>query len=160
MASESTLAPNFPAAEFRTAIQQTMLMGMPEDEADRLTFHWDTDPTYQPTEEDLADEPLDWDTVPTTETVHEVNGLPVASLSVPYALEFSSRPAGTRQLTAGDVDTSRGTVTMLDEDFDQIATADWATIGPTRYRIEFEAPEIALFPVGVHTLYIEAEDQV
>lgn len=156
MAGESILAAGFPAEEFRTNIQQVMLMGMPDDPADRLTFHWDRQRTYDPATVD--DDPLDWTETPDTDIPgdwdHEAG-----TYQPIYALEFSARPAGSTNTPLGEIDTSRLIITLLDVDYEQVKTADYATIKDVRYRIQFAAPEVAMFPVGVHQVYMEAEDQ-
>lgn len=156
MASESTLAAGFPADTFRAQIAQVMLMGMPENEEDRLTFYWNDIETFTPTTDD--DDPLDWTATPVTD-VPGNSDITEGFYRPNYALEFAARPAGSVNEVTGEIDTTRLLITLLDVDFDKISTADYAKIKDVRYRIQFAAPEVALFPVGVHTLYLEAEDQ-
>lgn len=149
----------FNEAAFRSAINDTMLMGIPEAVDQRLTFWWDRDKTFSP--DDPAGNPYDWTAAPLVDdpgnpTLPD-DGEP-QSLSVPYALDFSARPAGSSNTVFGEIDTSRAVVTMLDSDFARIETADYGTIGETRYRIQFRGPPVGLFGVTVHTLYLEAED--
>jgi hypothetical protein len=161
MAKSSSFAGGFDEPAFRDAILNTMLMGMPEDPGQRLTFYWSRDRTYSP--EDVAGRPYDWTSAPVT----NVPGNPDLpdqagtdqSLQVPYALEFAARPAGSISTPLGEIDTSRAIATVMDKDHGRIATANYARIGDTRYRIEFDAPPQGLFGVTVWTIFLEAEDE-
>lgn len=159
MARASAFTPSFNEPDFRAAVLNTMLMGMPEDTAEQLTWFWYRDRTYTPA--DPAGNPYDWDTAPTSDEPGNP-GLPDAgddqSLIVPYALEFSARPSSLEATSFGDIDTSRAIVTLLDDAYEQVRTADYARIGDTRYRPLFDAPPQGLFGVTVWTVYIEAED--
>lgn len=155
----SAFSGGFDEATFRTAIENTMLMGIPENEDQRLTFWWARDREFSP--DDPAGNPYDWTAPP----VVDDPGNPVLpdaggdqGLSVPYALEFSARPAGSSNTVFGEIDSSRAIVSMADTDYAQINTADYATIGNTRYRIQFTGPPVGLFGYTLHTLYLEAED--
>jgi hypothetical protein len=160
MAKSSAFTPGFNESAFRDAILNTMLMGIPEDPKERLTFWWRRDQTYSP--DDPAGNPYDWTEPP----VIDLPGNPKLkdagvdqSLQVPYALEFSARPAGSSNTVFGEIDASRAIVTMMETDFKKIENSDYATIGDSRYRIQFDAPPVGLFGVSVWTLYLEAEDQ-
>jgi hypothetical protein len=156
MAGDSAFAAGFDAVAFRVAIRETMKMGAPPDPADQLTWRWKRLRTYLP--EDQAHNPYDW-----TETaVTDAPGNPDetdGSLIVDYAVEFSARPAGSVDVAAGQFDTSRAVVTLLDEDYEQVKTADYATIGNTTYDIDFTGPPIGMFAVGVFTVYLTARDE-
>jgi hypothetical protein len=160
MARSSSFAGGFNEPAFRDAILNTMLMGIPEDPNERLTFWWRRVQTYSP--DDPAGNPYDWTSPP----VSDHPGNPKLkdtgteqSLQVPYALEFSARPAGSSNTIFGEIDASRAIVTMLETDYLKVTSSDYATIGDSRYRIQFDAPPLGLFGVTVWTLYLEAEDQ-
>jgi hypothetical protein len=162
VAKSSAFSGGFDEARFRDAITNTRLMGIPEDPAERLTFWWRRDQTYSP--DDPAGNPYDWTEPP----VLDAPGNPTLpddgldqeqSLQVPYALEFSARPASSSNTVFGEIDASRAVVTMLETDFQKVRTADYAVIGDSRYRIQFDAPPLGLFNVTIWTLYLEAEDQ-
>jgi hypothetical protein len=159
MAKASAFSSGFNEASFRNAIANTMLMGMPEDPAQRLTWWWHRDETYSP--DDPAGDPYDWTSPPMVDTP----GNPKLkdqgteqSLIVNYALEFSARPAGSANTVFGEIDTSRAIVSLTDTDYEQIKTADYATIGNTTYRIQFQGPPTGLFGYTLWTVYLEAED--
>ena len=159
VARSSSFAPSFNEPAFREAILNTMLMGMPEDPAERLTFVWRRDRTWAP--DDPAGNPYDWTQTPVTDEP----GNPTLSddgieqtLQVPYALEFAAKATGAANTVFGEIDMSSATITLMDDAYEQIKTADYVTIGDTRYRIQFDAPAVGLFGVTVWTLYAQAED--
>jgi hypothetical protein len=161
MAKSSAFSPAFNEGSFRTAILNTMLMGMPESKAQQLTWWWHRDQTYSP--DDPAGDPYDWTQPPATDVAGNPKlkdaGPPAEqSLIVPYAVEFSARPAGSANTVFGEIDTSRAIVSLTDTDFEQVKTADYATIGDTTYRIQFKGPAIGLFGYTLYQMYLEAED--
>lgn len=148
--------PAFDAAEFRTAIRDTMTMGMPTATSKRLTWHWNRDQTFDP--QDPAATPYDLDQAPVVDDPGNPDE-PSGEVQVTYALEFAARPAGSRETVFGQFDTSRAEVTLLEDEYEQIKTADYCTIDGTRYEIDFTAPPVGLFEVTVYTIYITAEDE-
>jgi hypothetical protein len=160
MARSSAFSGAFNEAEMRYALLETMKMGLPEDPAQRLTWYWKRERVYSP--DDQAGNPYDWTAPPVSDTPANP-ALPDTgddqSLQVPYALEFSARPAGSASTVLGEIDTSRAIVTMLDSDFERIKTADYAVIDDSRYRIQFDAPPMGLFGLTVWQVFLESEDQ-
>lgn len=161
MAKASAFSGGFAEGTVRDALFNTMLMGMPESTSQRLTWYWKRDQTFVP--DDPAGNPYDWTAPPVTDlpgnpAIADAGG--DQSLQVPYALEFSARPAGSSTTVLGEIDTSRAEITLLDTDFEKIKTADYAVIDDSRYRIQFTAPPVGLFGLTVHTVYLEAEDSV
>lgn len=159
MAKSSSFAGNFDEDTFRSAVYNTMLLGMPDSAADCLVFKWNRTQTF--TRVDSAGQPFDWTATAATDQpgnpdLPDVGG--DQGLTVPYALEFSARPAGSANTVLGEIDTSRAVVTVIDSDYEKIKTADYSMIGPVRYRIQFQAPPQGLFGVTVYTLYLETED--
>jgi hypothetical protein len=146
----------FDAAGFRTQIKLAMGMGMPDDPAQRLTWHWNTADTY--TAADPANEPYDWTETPTT-SVPGNPSAPTGVLQVDYALQFTpGRNTEGTGTDLGNFDVTRAVVTLLDVDYDQIKDADYASIGDTIYDINFSAPPEGLFDVTVYTIYLHARD--
>jgi hypothetical protein len=161
MARSSAFSASFDETSFRYAIRETMLMGMPETVADRLMWVWERDRTYIP--DDPTGDPYDWSSPAATDVAGNATltdpGTPLPqTLVVPYAFEFAARTASTAGTVFGEIDTSRMVVTLLDTDYDQINTADYAMYAGTKYRIRFEAPPQGLFGVTVWTVHLEAED--
>jgi hypothetical protein len=159
VARSSAFAGGFDEATFRAAVLNTMLMGMPEDVTERLTFFWKRTQTFATP--DLAGNPYDWTAAPTVDLPGNPK-LPDSGTDqgvvVPYALEFAATLAREANTVLGGIDTSRAVVTLMDKDYDKIRTADYARIGDTRYRLLFDAPPQGLFGVTMWTLYLEAED--
>lgn len=147
---------NFDAAYFRSQIKLTMGMGMPENPAERLTWHWNTVDTY--TAADPAGAPYDWSEAPVT-TVPGNPVAPTGQAQVDYALEFTPTRAQQGETMMGELNRTRATVTLLDVDYEQIKDADYATIAETTYDIDFSAPPEALFEVTVYQLYLRARDE-
>lgn len=161
MAKSSAFTPGFNESSFRTAILNTMLMGMPQDPAEQLTWWWHRDQTFSP--DDPAGDPYDWTSPPVTDApgnpaIPDPGQPGEQHLIVPYALEFSARPAGSANTVFGEIDTSRAIVSLTDTDYEKIKTADYATVGETTYRIQFKGAAIGLFGYTLFQMYLEAED--
>lgn len=150
---DSDFAGSFNATIFEDAIRQTMRMGMPEDEAERLTWHWNDPSTATPASP--AGNPYSWEqTDPETEPEP---GVPATSLIVDYALEVgTSAPVNT---LAGTFENPRSTVTLLEDDYQLVKESDYCTIGTSTYRILYHQPTIGLFGVSVHQFVIQAQDE-
>lgn len=142
--------PNFNAKEFREAIHFAMEMGLPQDPSERITFRWTPDKTYD--DSDSGGNPWSWDVVPVVTDER-------ADVQVPAAVEFAARPAGSVDTALGQFDTSRVTVTLLDEEFEKIRGADLMVIDANIYDIAFVGPPIGLFDVTVYQLFGEARDE-
>lgn len=161
MAKSSAFSPAFNENTFRAAVLNTMLMGMPEDKGQQLTWWWRRDQTFSP--DDPAGSPYDWTQPPVTDTAGNPKvkdeGTPAEQhLIVPYSLEYAARQSGATNTVFGEIDTSRAVISLTDTDYEQIKTADYATIGPTTYRIQFKGPAIGLFGYTLYQMYLEAED--
>lgn len=161
MAKSSAFSPAFNESSFRTAILNTMLMGMPQDPRQQLTWCWQRDQTYSP--DDPAGSPYDWTQAPIIDAPGNPKvkdeGTPAEQrLVVPYALEYSSRQATSAATAFGEIDTARAIVSLTDTDYEKIKTADYAVIADTKYRIQFKGPAIGLFGYTLFQMYLEAED--
>lgn len=140
----------FNADAFRTAIRNTMVMGLPNATLEKPTFRWNTERTYAI--EDPQDNPYSWDAAPVTVTAH-------ADVQVPVAVEFAARPAGSQDTSIGQFDATRVTLTVLDVDYALIEGADIVLLGGNTYDIQFVGPPIGLFEVTVYSIYAEARDE-
>lgn len=161
MATTSSFTSRFPEAKFRDAIRNTMKMGMPPEVGDQLAWFWKRTKTYEA--QDQSATPYNLDATPVTNepgntAIPDADPTVDQRLYVDYALEFSARPAGSTSTVLGEIDTSRGTVTLFDVDFEKVKTADYAMIGDTTYRIQLSAPTIGLFGVAMQTIVLEAVD--
>lgn len=149
---ESAFAASFDESGFVTAIKSTMQMGIPQDPAERLVFHWAAPSTATPASP--AGSPYEWDQ---TDVDEPAPGVPAQSVQVDYALEMSQDASSNTM--AGTFENPKATVTMLDAEFQQVADADYCTIGTSIYRILYHQPVIGLFGVSVHQLVIQAQDE-
>lgn len=148
---------SFNASRFRTAIRNTMTMGMPNANADKATFRWTPRNTYNP--QDPEHDPY-------TFTQAAINTWSHADVVVPVAWEFSARPSASLETTVGEFDMSRVVITMLDVDFATISGVqatpvlpDLVLLGGNTYIIEFVAPPVGLFDVDVYQIYCIARDE-
>lgn len=142
--------PRFNSKQFRDAITFAMKMGLPEDQSERITFRWTPNKVYDNT--DSGGNPWSWDVTP-------VDSDERPDVQVPAAFEFSARPAGTLDTPLGQFDTSRITVTLLDQYFDLIRGADIMIFDDNIYEVAFVAPPIGLFDVTVYQIFGEARDE-
>lgn len=142
--------PRFDPARFRDAIHFVMQMAAPEDTSERVTFRWETEKTF--TQADPAGRPYLWSSTPATSTPH-------ADVQIDCVVEFSARPAGSRDTPFGQFDTSRAVISVLDDDFSTIQGADLAIINGNTYEIQFVGPAIGLFEVTLYQLFCEARDE-
>lgn len=148
---DPTFGAGFNASEFRDAIRNTMMMGLPDSTAERITFKWDTEREYEVT--DNSGMPFRWDDDPTTVVEHD-------DVQIPAAVKFVSRAAsGGNQTPFGDIDNSRVEITVLDVDFELVRGANKVTFDSNDYYIDFIKPPDGLFDVTIYTLYATAEDE-
>lgn len=127
-----------------------MNMGAPEDSTKGVIFRWNTVTTHA--RMDPSGRPYRWDSTPTASVSNP-------DVIVDVAVEFSARPAGTRNTPEGQFDTSRAIITVLDVDYELIEGADLAIIDGDEYEILFEGPPVGLFETTIHTLICEARDE-
>lgn len=127
-----------------------MNMGLPNATVERATFKWETVRTY--TTADPAGNPYDYTATPAATVTH-------ADVSIPVAVEFSARPAGSRDTSVGQFDASRAVITVLDEDYEQVEGADIVMLGENTYEIEFVGPPLGLFDVTIYQIYADARDE-
>ncbi len=138
----------FSAAEFREAIHFAMTMGAPPDTENQVVFSWAPTRTYDAA--NPSDAPYDWTDAPLTST----SPAPVTLTAV--AVEFSPVADGTGT-PMGRFDQSKGMLTILDEDYVAVATADRVSFGGRTYMLQ-EATPIGLFEVTVWQIPITEGD--
>lgn len=161
MASESSFADQFPEDEFRQAIRDAMLMGMPDNPAERLRWRWDRNRGYVVA--DRIDVPYDLDAT----AVSDVPGNTVEDpdddgLVVDYAVEAMDPTSGEVTTALGIMNAERLKVTLFDVDYEKIKDADYAEIttgtNVIRYEISGQAPPYGLFAVTMHDIFLQAAD--
>lgn len=156
MATSSTFAAQFPEADFRDAIRQSMRMGMPESDAEKLIWRWERDITWVP--QSPGGRPYDLNAVPVVnEPGNPTDDAADDGLIVDYAIEDSGLDDESAT-PLGLINTAKLKVTVFDVDFEKIRTADFAMIGTVRYHIDSVAPPYALFGVTMHDIHLQAVD--
>lgn len=136
----------FDAAAFRTAIRTAMTMGLPTDTSQQITFVFLETDTYAA--EDTNHDPYGWSSSPITEVAER-------TVQVPAAVEWG---IGTLSDTAaGQFDTSKVTVTLLDVDYALVAGCKEVRINNTRFEIDVWGPPLGLFDVTVYQAHLSAK---
>ncbi len=143
---------SFNATKTRNEFRSVMRMGMPTDVAQQLTWRWRDIEGYVP--DDPAGEPYDWTDAPVVDEPGNPT-VPGGSLIVPYALEVLGSGA-TVDTAVGQLDFTRALVTLMEDDWEQVADADFCTCGNTRYTIEVQPPHVGLFDLTVVQVLIQA----
>lgn len=139
--------PAFNAAEFRTNIIATMNMGLPVDPAERATFRWRTETTFDVA--DPAGNPYDFTSAPVDTDSH-------VDVQVPCAVEFVSRTIAADGTSLGEFKSPRAVITVLDTHYPDIEGANEVLLGGDAYTINFVAPPLGLFDVTVYQLHCTA----
>lgn len=150
MASSSAFSSKFNAAKFRFAIENAMLMGMPENGGEQATFMWRPDREFA--KQDRRRKPYNWTATPVTDETHE-------PVTIPVAVEFSQNSRVSSETVVGSFNTPRATITVLDTHYPQVETADLVKFDDGIYKIEFWAPPQGLFPVTIYQCYVVAYDE-
>lgn len=149
----------FNAAEFRSAIEFAMSMGLPGTESERVTFQWDDVDTF--TTPDERGNPYAWTDSPAS-TVSAAD-IP-ASLTVPCAVEFTARRSSSGDTIMGSFDASAITITLLDTQYALLQDANLGLpnkviVDGNTYDIGFWGAPVALFTVTVYQAYAQARDE-
>lgn len=140
---------DFPSDEFRDSIRFAMTMGQPEKVSERVTFRWAPVRTYA--RPDPGADPYDWTATPTSEVDH-------ADVQVDeVAVQYGDRTAGD-ETSVGPFDTTRATLTVLDEDYTQVEGANQVLLGGNTYEIKYVIP-IGIFDVTVYQIFTQALDE-
>lgn len=144
----------FNAGIFRDAIQFAMRMGAPNRDADKVTFRWV--PKKQYPIEDPDKKPYDWTATPSSDVEH-------ADVVIDeVAVELTQPRVGTVLGTpAGEFESVRAVLTMLDVDFARIDgltnPPDYALIDGAPYEIRYIST-VAMFDVDVYQIHAVAPD--
>ena len=135
----------FQPAAFRDAIRFAMTMGSPNKAAEKATFRWTKQQTFNP--QDPARRPYRWDQAPVTDTTS-------ADVTLDnVAVEYATNRAG-EGTSVGEFVPLRATLTLLDEEHAQVAGADLVLLGGHTYAISMTTV-VAMFSVDVYQLYAE-----
>lgn len=142
---------NIPTGDVRTALRGAMVMGTPQTEAERPTFYFEGEKTFD--DADLEGSPWDWTDAPTTDTGAD----PVQVLC---AYEFFS-PLGRQGsfLTeVGEFNPTTVVLTMFEDEFADVYGFTYMTIGPSdqRWYFRFFKPAVSLNDLTVYQIHCVA----
>lgn len=139
----------FSADLFRSGIRNAMMMGLPQNSEERVTFRWTVKRTYGVA--DSSGMPFNFSDAPATEETK-------ADVQVPAAVEFvgSTTDSGT---SIGAFQTPRAVITVLDVDYPQVEGADQVVLGGNTYQIDYVAPPLGLFDVSIYQIHCQAKDE-
>lgn len=140
--------PNFDAGAFRDGIHFAMTMGAAPLAENRLTFRFPTELVYVGTA-DAEDVPFDAETT--------VQRSEPPAVEVPCAVEYYD-DQGTL-LLSGTAQAARVKITLLDEDYEQVKTADRVMAGGDVYYYRRTEPPSGLFDVGLFVMHFEARSE-
>lgn len=142
----------FNSAEFRTAIENTMMMGLPNTVQERPTFRWR--PVSEYTVSDTGGTPynIKEDVPVSTEAPEDVQ--------IACAVEFISRSTLSGGTAVGDFDTPRAIIYVMDTHYPSVRTANEVLLGGNVYDIDFHAPPIGLFDFTLYVIHASARDEV
>lgn len=144
----------FSASAFRDAIQFAMKMGSPNQTSDKVTFRWAAKKDYPIADPDKK--PYDWTATPSSDVEH-------ADVVIDeVAVELTQPRVGTVLGTpAGQFESVRAVVTLLDVDFDRIDgrtnPPDYVLIDSIPYEIRYISSG-ALFDVDIYQVHAVAPD--
>ncbi len=143
-------AAGFDPAAFIDGIKFAMSMGAPNKTADKVTFYWEPNRTF--TNPDVHGNPYNRKQTPASSNTPD----PVI---VDVAVEFVPRSTMSGGTPVGDFETPRAVLTLLGDEYEQVKTADYVTMGGNKYFIDFVAPPMALFSVDVYQIHVSAESE-
>jgi hypothetical protein len=148
--TDTTFLAGFDPDEFRQAITSAMEMGLPNDEAERITFRWKTTKTFSGNAADRSGIPFDLNAAPVS-----VDETP--DVRIPATSEITRiAPDGT---AIGTFDHPYVLITVLDTHYEKIRGANMVILGGDDYKIDFVAPPFGLGPVTVYQIYATAVDE-
>lgn len=142
----------FDAEEFRSAIRNAMIMGMPSNPMEQVTFRWRHRQTFET--QDNTSNPYDWTDTPITDDSDEF-----PDVTLPVACEFVSRASLSAGTPLGEIDTPKVILTLLDDEYEQVKGASFVIIAGATYEINYTAPPMGLFDVSVYEMYCTAQDE-
>jgi len=148
--TDTTFGTDFNADLFRSAIKSTMQMSMPSDSTEAVTFVWDVDNTFPVP--DPAGDPYDWTATPTTTVA-------LPEVQIPVAVEKLSRGSLVDGTALGSFNHLKIRLTVMDEFYDQVNTADKVRIEGALYNIDYWEAPVGLFEVTVHSAVCTSLDE-
>ena len=145
--------PGFSAEDFNAAIRYVMGMGAPPTPGEEATFHFarTTTQTVPAAEDGVPFAPGD---------VRE--GEEPAPVTVPCAVESVQRGLGRGEVDSnlGIITPTRITVTLLEDDYRQVASTAYVVIAGDRYDYRSTEAPMGLFDVGVWVMHFTSPQDV
>lgn len=141
-----------PTEMLRDVFRRTMVMGLPVEDAEKPTFYFRYVAEWE--RHDSENNPWDWQAAPDSEEQRE----PVQPIC---AYQFFS-PLGRQgafPTEVGDFSPSSLVVTMLEDEFEAVDGASYATVGPSnvRYFFRFWRPSYGLGDMTVYEVHMAAD---
>jgi hypothetical protein len=137
----------------QTALRQTMVLGLPEDDALKPTFYFDRQVTWA--DYDVENRPWDWTAAPATDTT----AVPVKPIC---AVEFFSPlgRSGAQFSEVGDFFPSTVIVTFTEPDYLIARDSAYVIIGPeqTKWWFRYWKPAAGLGNLTIYQAHFQAED--
>ncbi len=134
-------------------LRQTMVLGLPEDDALKPTFYFERQVVWA--DHDVEDKPWDWITAPDTDTT----AAPVTPIC---ATEFFSPlgRSGAQFSEVGDFFPSTVIVTLMEPDYLLVRNSSYVTIGPaqSKWWFRYWKPTLGLGGITVYQAHFQAED--
>lgn len=134
-------------------LRQTMVLGLPNDDADKPTFHFERQVTWA--DFDVEGQPWDWTAAPVLDTTPP-------SVTPICAYEFFSPigRSGAQFSEVGDWFPSTIIVTLMAADYPDVVDSSYVTIGPasTRWWFRYYRPVYGLGGLDVYQVTMQAED--
>lgn len=141
-----------PSEQLRETLRRTMVLGLPDDDAEKPTFYFERQVTWS--RHDAENSPWDWTSAPLTNTQR-------TPLSPVCAYEFFS-PLGRQGsfLTeVGEFNPTTVVFTLFEDEYLEVTGFSYATIGPSdqKWYFRFWRPAYGLGDMTVYQIHCVAE---
>lgn len=139
----------FNPGEFRDAIHFAMRLGAAPEADEQITFHFESQLTYNLAHTDGANVPFD----PTA----TVTAYTPEALRVDCAVEYfdaENQPTGFGLLAP-----TRLAITLLDEDYEKVKNASYVVAHGDRYDYRRTEPPSGLFDVGLYVMHFTCRSE-
>ena len=145
---------SIPTDDLRDIWRQTMVMGLPETEADRPTFYFDREVAWA--DHDSADKPWDYTDAPVTDTTADsVQAICVYEFAAPFGRQ------GALFERSGEYNQSTLTITMFEDEFESVTDSSYVTIGPgleRKWWFRYWKPAASLNDLTAYEAIFASED--
>ena len=144
---------SIPTDDLRSIWRQTMVMGLPETEADRPTFSFERDVAWA--EHDSADKPWDWTAAPISDsTADPIQILCVYEFAAPFGRQ------GALFERSGEYNQSTLTITMFEDEFASITDSSNVSVGPgsRTWWFRYWKPSVSMNDLTLYEAIFASED--